>query len=190
MKCAFCGSKDCHDGKDCFDGEANPRPYLSEQDKKIWHCASGIEAEGYMRLTRLEEIIEFAKRMDYKKIGVAFCIGLQEEAEVVCRILEQHFEVCSVCCKACGLDKDEMGMKKIRPDQAESACNPVGQAQLLNREKTELNIIVGLCVGHDVLFTKHAQAPVTTLVAKDRVLAHNPVGAIYSRYYRKNRFGL
>lgn len=31
--------------------------------------------------------------------------------------------------------------------------------------------------------TKHSQAPVTTLVVKDRVLAHNPAGALYSAYY-------
>ena len=53
-----------------------------------------------------------------------------------------------------------------------------------------MNILVGLCVGHDMLFTKHSKAPVTTFIVKDRVLAHNPAGAIYSGYYKKNRFGL
>ena len=32
-------------------------------------------------------------------------------------------------------------------------------------------------MGHDILFTKHSKAPVTTLAVKDRVLTHNPLGA-------------
>jgi uncharacterized metal-binding protein len=56
--------------------------------------------------------------------------------------------------------------------------------------KTELNVVVGLCVGHDTLFTKHAAAPVTTFAVKDLVLAHNPLGAIYSGYFLKHRFGI
>ena len=64
-------------------------------------------------------------------------------------------------------------------------CNPVLQAKYLNAEKTDLNILVGLCVGHDSMFYKFADAPVTTLVSKDRVMAHNTVGAIYQadKYY-------
>jgi uncharacterized metal-binding protein len=46
---------------------------------------------------------------------------------------------------------------------------------------------VGLCVGHDSLFFRHSEAPVTVLVAKDRVLAHNPAAGLYlsSSYYRR-----
>jgi len=64
-------------------------------------------------------------------------------------------------------------------------CSPLGQADLLNEAGTDFNIVMGLCVGHDALFCKHSKAPVTTLIAKDRVLAHNPAGALYSRYWRK-----
>ncbi|WP_274596750.1 DUF1847 domain-containing protein [Desulfurobacterium thermolithotrophum] len=48
-----------------------------------------------------------------------------------------------------------------------------------------MNVIVGLCIGHDMLFQMHSRAPVTTLIVKDRVLAHNPVGALYSNYYKR-----
>ena len=66
-------------------------------------------------------------------------------------------------------------------------CNPIMQAKLLNREKTDLNIVIGLCVGHDSLFYKYSDALCTTLVTKDRVLAHNPVGALYQAgsYYSR-----
>ena len=68
-------------------------------------------------------------------------------------------------------------------------CNPKQQAQFLNDAGCDLFISCGLCVGHDAIFNKNCTGPVTTLVAKDRVLAHNPLGAVYSRYWRK-KFGL
>ncbi|MPM98578.1 hypothetical protein SDC9_145766 [bioreactor metagenome] len=67
-------------------------------------------------------------------------------------------------------------------------CNPIGQANFLNSAKTELNIMLGLCVGHDSLFIKCSDAPITVFAVKDRVLAHNPLGALYlSEGYYKNK---
>jgi uncharacterized metal-binding protein len=63
----------------------------------------------------------------------------------------------------------------------------VAQARLLNRVKTDLNIVVGLCVGHDSIFFKYSDAPATVLIAKDRVSGHNPAAALYTSrsYYRR-----
>jgi uncharacterized metal-binding protein len=57
----------------------------------------------------------------------------------------------------------------------------------LNEEKTDFNILLGLCVGHDSLFFKHADAYTTVLAVKDRVTGHNPLAAVYlhNSYYRK-----
>jgi uncharacterized metal-binding protein len=69
----------------------------------------------------------------------------------------------------------------------------VSQAELLKRAGCEFNVVLGLCVGHDSLFFKYAEAPTTVLVAKDRVLAHNPIGSLnladtyYSRMWGPNR---
>jgi uncharacterized metal-binding protein len=65
-------------------------------------------------------------------------------------------------------------------------CNPILQASILNREQTDFNILLGLCVGHDALFFKYAKAPCTVLAVKDRVFGHNPLAAIYNidSYYR------
>ena len=136
-----------------------------------------------MKLTRLEELARFCSEMNFKKIGVAFCIGLEEEAKILHKILEKNFDVFSVCCKVCGIDKEKSGLKKIKEDRYEAMCDPIGQATILNDNKTDLNIIFGLCMGHDILFSKYSKAPVTTLLVKDRVLAHNPVGAL-NKYYR------
>ena len=143
--------------------------------------------------TRLEEIILFAKRMGYQKLGVAFCMGLMNEAEVLIPILENAgFQVVSVCCKTGGIPKEEIGVRdedKIIPGRYESMCNPISQAEILNQENTEFNLMMGLCVGHDALFLKNADALTTVFVVKDRLLGHNPVAALYlSRsYYRRLR---
>ncbi|WP_025323071.1 DUF1847 domain-containing protein [Deferrisoma camini] len=143
------------------------------------------------RWTRVEDTVAFAKLMGYAKIGIATCIGLLDETNRLTRILEaQGFEVASVCCKSGSIDKLELGLaeeNKVRPGTFEPACNPVAQARLLNRVGTHLNLIVGLCVGHDILFTKHSEAPVTTLVVKDRVTGHNPVAVLYGQnfYYKR-----
>ena len=115
------------------------------------------------------------------RIGLAFCIALAREAELVATILKKHFKVDSVCCKIAGLNKDEHQMSKIKADQFEVACNPIGQARTLNRAGTELNIMLGLCVGHDILFQKYCEAPVTVLAVKDRVLGNNPLAALHDR---------
>ena len=160
--------------------------YQDRITAELHKAASAIEGRYYGRETRLGEIILFAEELKYKKLGLAFCIGLSDEAKFIEQILSRHFEVVSVCCKVCGIDKEDFDLPQISSENREVMCNPAGQAQLLNSAETELNVICGLCVGHDAIFTKVSDAPVTTLIAKDRVLAHNPAGAIYSRYIRKH----
>jgi uncharacterized metal-binding protein len=186
-QCAQCESKECHDGKDCFSQAGNHRQLYQNSDIAELHgAASAIEARYYGKEARLGEVVLLAKELGYKRIGLAFCIGLSEEAKVIDEILSKHFEVVSVCCKVCGIDKKDFDLLQISSGNQEVMCNPAGQAKLLNDAESQLNIICGLCVGHDAIFTKVSKAPVTTLIAKDRVLAHNPAGAIYSHYIRKH----
>jgi uncharacterized metal-binding protein len=183
MKCALCTNKECVSGKDCTDiAEGIATEYRGDA-LRMAQAAAHVEATYYMQKTRIEETIEFAKTMGYKRIGIAFCIGLSGEAETIHRILEQHFQVYSVCCKVCAIPKADFDLKPVSGDADEVMCNPIGQAAILDEKQTDLNLIAGLCMGHDIAFTRHSAAPVSTLVVKDRVLAHNPCGAIYSRYY-------
>lgn len=141
--------------------------------------------------TRIVEIGEFAQKMGYKRLGLAFCIGLVKEAKVVERVFKTcGFEVVSVVCKAGRVPKETIGIKdkeKIYQGTDEAMCNPIYQAKVLNKAKTEFNVLLGLCVGHDSLFFKYAKAPATVLAVKDRVTGHNPLAAIYlaESYYRK-----
>lgn len=140
---------------------------------------------------RIQEIVEFAKRMEYHRLGMAFCIGLRKEAEVVHKIFTDNgLELVSICCKAGRTPKEAIGLTQadhVDPSQEkETMCNPVLQALLANEHDVELNVLMGLCVGHDSLFIKHAEAPVTVLAVKDRLLGHAPLTAVYQydAYYR------
>ncbi len=92
-------------------------------------------------------------------------------------------------CKTGSIPKSEIGVPEEYQWTSKTgyaigyvACNPIGQAMLLNRAETDMNVVVGLCVDHDILFTKHSEAPVTTLIAKDRVTGHNPTVILYTHY--------
>ncbi|MDH3997207.1 MAG: DUF1847 domain-containing protein [Desulfuromonadales bacterium] len=143
------------------------------------------------RWTRIEDTIALARLMDFKKIGIATCIGLLDECEKLTAILRaQGFEPYSACCKAGSIDKLELNLSeqdKVRPNTFEPACNPIAQARILNAEQMDMNIILGLCVGHDMLFNRYSEAPVTTLVVKDRVTGHNPAAVLYGQnfYYKR-----
>ena len=154
--------------------------YEDPEERKMSQVSASVEHDGYMQWTRVEELMVFSERMGYKKLGIATCVGLIRESRTLAQILRNHgFEVYGVACK-CGVQKKaSVGCDPSCDELGPNMCNPVLQAELLNEEGTDFNVTMGLCVGHDSLFYKHSKAPVTTLVAKDRVLAHNPCAALY-----------
>lgn len=169
--------------------------YGEEENYKLAHNAALVEAEGYGRLCRMEEIMLFCKKCGFHKLGLVFCVGFSSEAREVSKILRHNgFEVVSAVCKN-GVDpKSTIGIsdeETLSGCADEIMCNPIGQALLMNSENTELNIILGLCVGHDSLVMKYLEAPATVLAVKDRVTGHNPLAAIYiaESYYKKRFFG-
>ena len=204
LSCAECGTLNCHKHESRYPKfclttnvddamiDASLECYHEEGiERKIALAAADIEGKYYGTLTRVEEILAFARRIGAKKIGIASCVGLATESKVFAEILKVNgFDVFMAICKVGSRDKCEIGLKeeqKIRPNTFEPMCNPVLQAEYLNKAKTDLNVIMGLCVGHDSLFIKHAEATTTYLVVKDRVLGHNPVAALYTTgsYYKK-----
>jgi uncharacterized metal-binding protein len=204
--CASCAIKSCcHKDEKTVPGNCPVRDeeffqktmkeYDRQENKEFYIRASEIESTGYGQWPRLKETIVLCKNMGYHKIGLAFCIGLAREAKVIDQLLRQNgFQTVSVVCKTGGVSKEMAGIpeeKKLKPHEFEAMCNPIAQALLLNQQKTDFNIEVGLCVGHDSLFYKYSEALVTTLIAKDRVLAHNPVGAVYcAEGYFKEKLSL
>jgi uncharacterized metal-binding protein len=168
------------------------RSYLADVNlQRMAKESARTEAAGYCQATRVEEIMDFARRMGWHRLGIAHCVGLMQEARAARNIfVAGGFEVWTACCKVASIDKEAMGIsddEKVRPGHYEAMCNPVGQAALLAKAGTDLNVVIGLCVGHDSLFFMHSKAPVTVLVTKDRVLGHNPVAALHTThsYYRR-----
>ena len=195
MNCALCGIRACRNN------EQNPAPncpnnkkeeidklkelYQTEENFKISQVSAELSLP--QGLTRIEETMEFARRLGYKKLGLAFCNALANEAKIIDKIFRYHgFEVESVMCKVGSLSRELVELEKISMPM----CNPIAQAKFLNEAKTDLNVVVGLCIGHDSLFFKYSEAPVTVLAVKDRILAHNPLGAVYlsESAYKKKLF--
>ena len=177
--------------------------YERPEIREFARLASVQEAECYevtrqgirTKIPRLEETIQFAQKCNYKRIGIAFCIGLKEEASMVAEILAaKGMEVVSVNCKVGGVPKKFIGLtdeeKILRPGIMETMCNPIAQAEVLNAERVDLAVMLGLCVGHDTLFLRYVSVPCTVLAVKDRVFGHNPLAAVYlsrSPYYGRLR---
>ena len=128
---------------------------------------------------RIQEIIRFAKEANYQKIGIAFCTSLTKEAAVLeSMLLKEGIQVEKVNCKYGKLSFSELleGYKGI-------SCNPVGQAIYLAERRTELNIVMGLCIGHDMIFNAKSKAPATTLIVKDRKLKHRTIELLENSFY-------
>lgn len=201
LSCVDCGRKACQKSKSelypeyCLTKNAPKEQlddihsrYMEEENNKIMQKAAKLQTETYGVLTRVEETIRFAKEMGYKKIGIATCTALLKESQTLAKVLRSHgFEVFAACCKVGAVAKSDIDIPEEHITQGPNICNPIMQAELLNEQNTDLNIVVGLCVGHDILFHQYIKGPTTTLVVKDRVLAHNPAAALYTThsFYKK-----
>ena len=197
LSCTECGQLHCyrHNKKypdfclsettDPDEVEATAVIYRGDSlDAKYAKAAAEVEGLHYCKISRVEEIIAFARRVGAVRIGIASCIGLIEESKIFAKVLRTAgFEPFTVLCKVGSVEKTKVNIDenlKIQKGNYEACCNPILQAQLLNAAKTQLNVIMGLCVGHDSLFSKYSEALVTTLIAKDRVTGHNPAVALYT----------
>lgn len=120
---------------------------------------------------RIEELKKFAGIHGIKKIGVAHCVGMTKEANILKERLSDKFEVHTVDCKFGKISASELHDDTTIKG---TSCNPVGQAAYLAEQNTDLNIVMGLCIGHDIVFNMKSKAPTTTLIVKDREHKHNP----------------
>jgi uncharacterized metal-binding protein len=179
IDCVECMDRVCLKGEVCTNefGEMFPAEGYAALQHSI-DVTADITAETHRRLCRIAEFIYYCLGMEYKHVGVAFCVEMFRETEILTRLLRRFFKVTPVCCKVGG---------RIQPDLITASngilCNPIGQARILNEVGTDINAVVGLCVGCDLIYTRHSKAPTSTLFVKDKSLANNPVSALYSKYY-------
>jgi uncharacterized metal-binding protein len=138
----------------------------SDKDKQILKQA---EDSLDPRIDRVNEIVAYARESNLKTIGIANCTSFIKEANQLEVILsDAGFHVEKVHCKFGRVPFNELihGYSGI-------SCNPAGQAKYLEERGTELNIMMGLCLGHDMIFNAKSKAPVTPLLVKDRKLHHH-----------------
>lgn len=179
IDCIECVDRRCLEGKSCtteFDELFPAEEYSAFQHSM--EVTMDISAETERKLCRIAEFIYYCLGMQYKHVGIAFCVEMFQDVEILTRLLRRFFKVSPVCCKIGGQTQQD----SITSSEG-VLCNPIGQARVLNSLKTDINVTVGLCVGCDWIYARHSEAPISTLFVKDKSLANNPVSALYSKYY-------
>jgi uncharacterized metal-binding protein len=180
LDCLSCTDRICVRGGSCIAPLPERLGSVSPQIDRLLETAHDIAAEPERQLCRVAELVYLCLQMQFARVGIAFCIDLLEPAQIVAGVLRRFVEVVPVCCKVGGgtpPQGDEAG------DLEDVPCDPLMQAAVLNRAETDINVLIGLCIGADSAFTLTSRAPVTALFVKDRSLANNPIGAVYSEYY-------
>ena len=191
LKCLNCGKIACEfpdRGKpdfcaqDTYDESASAEIRAEYTSPEVFDFmnAAALVSDNTRFSTRVEDTLKFAKLIGAHKIGVATCTAMLNESRIFGSLLERAgFEVEGIGCKVDSVTRADLGLDDPHGKNT-VLCNPLMQARLLNRAKTDLNVVMGLCVGHDALFSKYSDAPVTTLVTKDFLTGNNPCVALYA----------
>lgn len=182
MDCINCEAKICRKRTSCnqesFSGSQLSRVYLEDEyNQKVIQSSAVLVDHGRAgTLSRLEEIAEFVLSMGYKKVGLAYCYGMEAEAKAVKEYLEKKIDsVTAISCSIGALAQSAVNQMSAKKHVA---CNPIGQAEELNNAGVDFAVVMGLCLGHDILFQKNIRCDFTTLVVKDRKYHHNPMEQI------------
>jgi len=182
MNCTSCDNKVCRKQqtsckRESFNNIEVIAEYQEVSNSEIVKAAAELVDSGRAgTLSRMEEIIEFAQTMGYKKLGLAYCYGMEQYANAIETLLVVNgFDVSAVSCSVGGLKQSEVNdascIHKV-------SCNPLGQADQLNNEEVDLTLVVGICLGHDILLNRSLKMDFTTLVVKDRKFNHAPLQGI------------
>jgi uncharacterized metal-binding protein len=164
-----------------FDCENIVADYHLFDNQQILTAAAKLVDNGKSgTLSRIQEIANFILSMKYQKVGLAYCYGMENDVKTVKQILkESGIPISSVACSVGGLAQDEFNNESCIH---KVACNPIGQAKQLNAENIDFVVIIGICLGHDILLQRNLTCDFTTLVVKDRVFNHNPLLGIKLYY--------
>ncbi|MFO7653312.1 MAG: DUF1847 domain-containing protein [Candidatus Krumholzibacteriia bacterium] len=158
------------------------------EEARILEAAHDISGESERTLCRLSELVYFGLELGYHRLGVAFCWDLLEPTRILVGVLRRFFAVTAVGCWVGGQTAPDPTGEDAgagEPLLCRVVCNPRAQARVLDVAGCDLNVTVGLCMGADCVFNQASRAPVTALFVKDRSLANNPIGALYSDHYLK-----
>ncbi|MFC1820939.1 DUF1847 domain-containing protein [Thermodesulfobacteriota bacterium] len=155
--CSYCPQKKCYTGDVSqvpdFCPTANRPELMEEAMAKLSEKPNQAIAQDVARSwkakdrpIRIERTAEYARLRGYKKLGLAFCVGLSKEAGLLTNyFLNEGFEIASVCCMCGAISSDDIELPeedKVAPAGTRQAmCNPITQATVLNSEKCDFNIL-------------------------------------------------
>ncbi|MFA5973504.1 MAG: DUF1847 domain-containing protein [Lentimicrobiaceae bacterium] len=179
MNCTTRDDKVCHKqqnlcSREIFDKEEVISQCKQTTTSEIVEAAAELVDFGRAgSLSRVEEIREFAATMNYKTLGLAYCYSTEQYANAIETVLnDKGFDVSAVSCSVGGLKQSEVNSASYIHTVS---FNPLGQAEQLNTEKVDLALVVGKCMGHDILLNRNLGMDFTTLVVKDRKYNHAPL---------------
>ncbi len=181
MDCTKCNTKSCRTTESChsqkFDADGLIQKYRLPDNQKIVQAAANLVNNGRAgTLSRLQEVIEFSKEMNFQRIGIAYCYGMEIDAALVAQIFrESGFKTYPVSCTTGGFKQSEVNLES---ENHKVSCNPLAQAEQINSENVDFTLTMGLCLGHDIIFQKQIKSYTTTLVVKDRVHNNDPIKAL------------
>jgi uncharacterized metal-binding protein len=156
----------------------------------LYKAASVVGEHNEGMTPRIEEALLLAKELKLKRVGFAACVSMGWELDKLMKLFtKEGFDVFTAGCQIGGVSAESRGVPEVK-DCVRSLCNPIAQAEILNTEDTQLNYILGLCIGHDILFTQYSKAPASTLIVKDRVTGNNPAAALYGWHRRRQLFDI
>ena len=142
--------------------EEAAKVYDEPSMRSLARASAKVEAGGNLKWTRVEDTVEFAHEMGYKKLGIACCIGLKREAAVLESILKENgFSVVSAICKTGGVGKEKLGMEeseKIHPGSFEAMCNPVVRqccSTMLDLNSTLFSVSVLVMIPYSTSHQRH-----------------------------------
>ena len=99
LSCVDCGTQNCKfktrtypefcltTNLDKEDAAWAAERYEQDRNREVMVASAEVEYEGYCQWTRVQEIMEFARRTGAKQRGIANCIGLMREARIFAKIL-------------------------------------------------------------------------------------------------------
>ena len=170
--------------------ETATNEYNKPEALALYKAASIVGQHNNGMTPRIEEALLLAKELKLKRIGFAACSAMEWEMGYLKKLFTREgFQVFTASCQIGRVNAESRGIPEVK-DCVRSTCNPIAQAEILNSDDTQLNFILGLCMGHDILFTLYSKAPVSTLIVKDRVTGNNPAAALYGWHRRKDLFGV
>lgn len=153
--------------------------YAKAGTMAIYKAAGAVATNGFRKWPRIQEAIEFAKELKVTEIGLAACGAMFRELRMMSELLTgAGFHITAISCQVGKVSPEARGVPEMK-GQRSTTCNPIAQAEILNSAGTQLNFLLGLCMGHDILFNRYSKAPVSTLIVKDRITGHNPAAALY-----------